>query len=215
MKYYVKHQEEYSRGQLLLRAIFGPFYIGIPHGILLMILSIGLMFYRFIAFFTILFTGTFPRKAFDYQVKMMRYQMRVMARFSNLADEYPAFGLEGTDPNMDFDIQYKEKVNIGTFLIRTLFGPLLIFPHAIALIFRMIATMFVKMIAFWVILFTGKFPIGMFDFVVGTDRWVARINCYLAFYTEAYPAFTGKVLPGENQDVTDEATGDDEILDDI
>jgi hypothetical protein len=71
------------------------------------------------------------------------------------------------------------------------------------------------MIAFWIILFTGKFPKGMFDFIVGTGRWSYRISCYLNFYTDGYPPFTGKVLPGENTNVPngDATSTDDNILD--
>lgn len=215
MKYYVKYQEEYSRGELLLRAFFGMFYIMIPHGILMMILAIGLMFYRIIAWWTILITGKYPKGAFDYQVKFMRYQLRVNARTSNLADGYPAFGLDGTDENTDFDMPYVEEISRGTLLIRTIFGGLLIFPHAIALIFRMIGAMFAGIIGFWSILFTGKYPKGMFEFVVGTGRWGVRVGNYLNFYTPDYPPFHGNVLPHENKDIADDATGNDEILDDI
>ena len=56
----------------------------------------------------------------------------------------------------------------------------------------------------------------MFDFVVGTGRWNYRIQCYLNFYTDEYPAFTGKVLPGENSDIDDDSSeSNDEILDEI
>ncbi len=214
MIYYVKHQEEYSRGQLLLRAFFGIFYIGIPHGFLIMLLSIGLMFVRIGVFWICLFTGKYPQGLWDYQVKFMRYQLRVNARFQNLADGYPEFGLNGQDDHTNFDIAYKEEVSRGTVLIRALFGVFLIIPHAFALIFRLIATMFVQIIAFWIILFTGKFPDGMFDFVVGTGRWAYRVNCYLNFYTPDYPPFTGKILPGENEGIENNYSNDD-ILDEI
>lgn len=214
MNYFVKHQEEYSRGQLLLRAFFGVFYIGIPHGLLIMILSIGLMFIRIGVFWICLITGKYPQSLWDYQVKLMRYQLRVNARFQNLADDYPEFGLDGKDSHTNFDIAYKEEVSRGTVLLRALFGPLIILPNAFVLIFRLIATMFVKMIAFWIILFTGKYPKDMFEFVVGTGRWTYRINCYLSFYTPDYPAFTGKVLPGENENIEVTFTND-EILDEI
>jgi hypothetical protein len=187
--------------------MFGPIYIGIPHGILLMILSIGLMFVRMVTFWAILFTGKYPKGLWDYQVNFMRYQMRVNARFANLADGYPAFGLNGTDPNMDFDIEYKEEVSRGTLLVRAMFGMIYVMiPHGIALLFRGIANMFVQMIGFWAILFTGKFPKGLFDFAVGTGRWGYRVQCYLNFYTEQYPAFSGKVLPGENTNLSDNST---------
>jgi hypothetical protein len=215
MNYYVKHQEEYSRGELLLRAFLGIFYIMIPHFFVMYFLAIGSMVVSMITFWTILFTGKYPKGMWDYQVKFMRYQLRVTARLSNLADGYPAFGLNGTDDNTHFDIEYTEEISRGTLIIRTLFGGFMIIPHFFVIIFRMYASMFVQMIAFWIILFTGKFPKGMFEFVVGTGRWMYRISCYLTFYTPDYPAFTGKVLPGENQNVPNgEATStDDNILD--
>ncbi len=214
MIYLVKHQEEYSRGELLLRSFFGVFYIGIPHGILIMLLSIGLMFVRIGVFWICLFTGKYPKGLWDYQVKFMRYQLRVNARFQNLADGYPEFGLNGRDEHTNFDIKYKEEVNRGAVLIRALFGFFIIIPHVFVLLFRMIGTMVVQIFAFWIILFTGKFPKDMFDFIVGTGRWAYRINCYLYFYTEKYPPFTGKVVAGENQNIENEFVNDD-ILDEI
>jgi hypothetical protein len=213
MNYYVKHQEKYSRGELLVRALFGLFYIGIPHFFVLYFLSIGALFVRLIAFWTILFTGKYPKGMWDYQVKLIRYQLRVSARLSNFSDGYPAFGLNGTDENTNFDIEYKENVSFGTLIVRTLFGPVMLIPHIFVLPFRMIATVFAQMFAFYIILFTGKYPKGMFDFAVGLGRWQTRINCYLNFYTDNYPAFTGKVLPGENEGTVEAKTEDMEVLD--
>ena len=213
MNYYVKHQEEYSRGELLLRAFLGIFYIAIPHFFVMYFFAIGAIFVRIITFWTILFTGKYPRGMWDYQVKFMRYQLRVSARLSNLADGYPAFGLNGTDENTNFDLEYKEEVSRGTLIVRTLFGGFMIIPHIFVIVFRMYASMFVQMLAFWIILFTGKFPQGMFKFVVGTGRWMYRINCYLIFYTETYPAFTGKILPGENEGIVEEKSDNMEVLD--
>jgi hypothetical protein len=213
MIYHVKHQEKYSRSELLLRAFLGGFYIVIPHFFVIMIFAIGQMFVGLITFWTILFTGKYPKGMWDFQVKFMRYQLRVNARLSNLADGYPVFGLNGTDENTNFDVDYKEDIGRGTVLVRTLFGPLMIFPHAFVLIFRMIATSIVQIFAFYIILFTGKFPKGMFDFVVGTGRWQYRVNCYLTFYTAEYPAFTGKILPGENEGIVEGKSDNMEVLD--
>lgn len=200
MKFRISYQEKYSQGELLLRAFFGFYYILIPHGLVMLFLVIGLIFVRLITFWAILITGKWPKGLFDYQVKLQRYSLRVNARMMNLADGYPAFGLGGTDTNTNFDIQYQEEYSRGTLLIRTIFGGLLVFPHQIVLMFRMIGVMFVNFIAFWAILFTGKYPKGMFDFVVGTIRWQTRVGCYLSYYTDGYPPFTGEELPGEGDD---------------
>ena len=65
-------------------------------------------------------------------------------------------------------------------------------PHGIALFFYGIVVGVVLFIAFWAVLFTGKFPKGMFDFVVGYNRWNVRVNAYMSFLTDKYPPFSGK-----------------------
>jgi hypothetical protein len=75
--------------------------------------------------------------------------------------------------------------------------------------------MFVSMIAFWIMLFTGKYPKNMFDFVVGTGRWGYRIQCYLNFYTDNYPAFSGLIQPEDEVSNDDDRISDPDLLDDI
>lgn len=214
MNFKISYQESYSRGELLLRTLFGPIYILIPHGIVLLFLAIGLVFVRFVTFWAILITGKWPKGMFDYQVKFQRYGLRVNARMMNLADGYPAFGLGGTDENTNFDIAYPEEVSRVTLLVRALFGQLMIIPHAFILMFRMIGVMFINMIVFWAILITGKYPKGMFDFVVGTIRWQTRVGNYLNYYTDGYPPFTSEELPGESGDDGSMKQTDPDLLDD-
>ena len=200
MKFYINHQQNYSRLELLLRLFFGWLYIAIPHFILIYILIIGFLFVRFFTFWIILFTGKYPKALFDYVVKFMRYQMRLNTILYNLSDGYPEFGLSGKHENMDFDVSYKENVSRITLLIRSFFGWLYVsVPHGIILFLRLIIVCFIMIIAWFCVLFTGKYPKGMFDFVVETLRWEYRVNAYLLLYTDEYPAFTGKVLDGETQ----------------
>ena len=70
------------------------------------------------------------------------------------------------------------------------------------LYFRMIGVYVVLFIAWWAVLITGKYPKGMFDFIVGTLRWAMRLSLYLGNMTDTYPAFTGRVLAGENENMT-------------
>lgn len=213
MKFSIRHQEEYSRGELLLRSFFGIFYIMIPHGILMYLLAIGGMFVRFITFWAILITGKWPKGLFDYSVKLQRYGIRVMARMMNLSDGYPEFGLNGSDDKTLFDMEYPEEVSRLRLLGRAIFGIFLILPHVIVLYFRMIGVYFAVLIAWFAVLFTGKYPKGLFDFVVGTVRWGVRVGCYLSFYTDNYPPFSGKALPEEEQEITRESNPD--LLDDV
>jgi lipoprotein-releasing system ATP-binding protein len=207
MNFYVNRQKEYSRGYLLLRAFFGVLYIGIPHGFLLLFLLIGAAFVNVITFWIILFTGKYPYWSWNYNVKLLRYSMRVNAALSNLTDVYPEFGLEGSHPEMDFDLPYQEQQSIGRLLLRVFFGVLMLIPHCFVLLFLGIGTTFVGLIAFFAILFTGKYPEGMFNFVVRTWRWQFRVSCWSTFFTDGYPKFTGRILEGENQNSEQQSIG--------
>lgn len=189
----VLHQNEYSRGELLLRTFFGLFYIGIPHGIVLFFLEIWGGILQFISFWVILFTGRYPENFFNYQVQVLRWNLRVGAAMSNLVDGYPEFGLDAVSGKVMLEVEYPGEVNRGLTVLKALFGWLyVLIPHAIALIFRGIAAQVLQFLAFWVVLFTGKYPGNWFDFQVGTLRWSMRVELYLMYLTDRYPPFSGK-----------------------
>jgi|APTNR8051073442_1049403.scaffolds.fasta_scaffold13524_2 uncharacterized protein DUF4389 len=192
MIFEIRHQESYSRGELLLRTFFGYLYIALPHLFLLFFLSIWSSIVGFIAFWSILFTGRYPESFFEFQTKFIKWEMRVNARMMNLVDGYPAFGLDAEDENIKFYVPYREDMSRGNAIIKLLFGWLYVgIPHGFVLFFRVIGMFFVQIIAFWIVLFTGEFPKKMHDFIVGTQRWAQRVNLYLAFMTDEYPPFTG------------------------
>lgn len=83
MKLTVVHQESYSRTELILRTLFGAFYIVLPHAFILFFLSIWGGILAFVAFWVVLFSGRYPESMFEYQVQLMRWQLRVNARFGN------------------------------------------------------------------------------------------------------------------------------------
>lgn len=189
----VVHQDNYSRGELLLRTLFGQIYILIPHGFLLFFMGIGSFVLSVISWWAVLFTGQYPRTFFDYQVNLLRWRMRVSARILNLADGYPPFGMDATDPKLVLHIVYPAKLDQGLLLLRLFFQAIYVYiPHGFCLFFRAIAMLFVAFFAWWAVLFTGKYPKGMHDFVVGTLRWGIRVNMYVAFLTDKYPPFSGK-----------------------
>jgi hypothetical protein len=189
----IAQQENYSRGQLLLRSLFGFIYIAIPHLFVLMFMALAAGILRFIAWWAILFTGKHPKGFFDFQVGVLRWNARVNARLMNLADGYPPFGTDAADDHVKLNVQYPEKLNVGTHLLKTFFGFFyVLIPHAICLIFLGIAAYFVIFIAWWAVLITGKYPKGMHDFVVGILRWGLRVNAYMGYLTDEYPKFSGK-----------------------
>lgn len=189
----IQHQESYSRGQLLLRTLFGGIYIVLPHFFLLYFMMIWGAILSLISWFAVLFTGKYPQSFFNYQLNMKKWNLRVTARLLNMADGYPAFGLSGSDTNTNIELPYPESLNRGLLLLRTFFGFIyVIIPHGFLLFFRAIATYFLIFLSWWAILITGKYPQSWFDFNVGTLRWAMRVGFYLSFMTDQYPPFNGK-----------------------
>ncbi len=187
----IQYPENLSRGMLLLKAFFGFLYVGIPHGICLFFLGIASAFLLFVAFWAILFTGKFPRGMFDFIVGVNRWQYRVNAYTIFMTDVYPPFTMQKTDTDaVEFDIAYPESLSRGTLILKALLGYFyVIIPHAICLAFIGIGASFVIFISFWAILFTGRYPEGMFRFVEGYYRWSARVSAYF-WMTDVYPPFT-------------------------
>lgn len=90
-------------------------------------------------------------------------------------------------------VDYPEKLSRVWVVLKALFGSLYVgIPHGIVLGLYQIAVGIVTFIAFWIVLFTGKYPRGMFDFVVGYIRWTARVTAYLSLLRDEYPPFSGK-----------------------
>lgn len=188
----IKHQESYSRGELLLRTIFGYFYIVLPHVFVLAFVGLAAGVLQFLAFWVILFTGRYPESWFEFQVKYMRWGLRLTARMYNMADGYPKFGLNAADDHVKFEVPYPQKVSRGLTLVRLLFGWLYVgIPHGIILMLLSIVSIFVLFIAWWAILFTGKYPTSLFDYMMHLIRWNQRVSLYLGYMTDDYPPFSG------------------------
>ncbi len=192
MDFQVKHQESYSRVELLLRSFLGIFYIEIPHIFLLFFLSIWSGILSFISWWVILFTGSYPESFYEFQVKLFKWATRVNLRLYNLSDGYPAFGLDVEDEAFKLDIPYPETLSRGILLLRAFFGVFyVLIPHGFILFFRVLWTLILTFVAFWVVLFTGEYPKSWFEFNVGTLRWSLRVNLYMSFMTDDYPVFSG------------------------
>ena len=191
MKVGIKHQESYSRGSLILRSLFGGLYIALPHGFLLIFMSMASSVVGIINFWSILITGKMIRSMFDFQLNLMRWSLRVSARSMNLCDGYPAFGMTHNDTDVVLDIEYPEASNRVSVLLRAMFGIFyVLLPHAFILFFLQIGAMFVRMIAFWAVLFTGKYPQGMHAYMVGVIRWNVHVNAFMSYLTDTYPPFS-------------------------
>ncbi len=111
----------------------------------------------------------------------------------NLIDGYPAFGLNGTNDKVILAVEYPGGLNRGLVIVRLLFGIFYVtIPHGFCLFFRLIATGIFVFLAWWVVLFTGSYPITWHEFNVGTMRWMLRVSLYSGLFTDVYPPFSGK-----------------------
>jgi hypothetical protein len=193
MKLTITHQEKYSRGQLLLRLFFGWLYIGIPHLFLLAIVGIWSAILTFVTFWVVLFTAKFPESIFKFQIGMQNWSLRVEAVLYNLEDGYPAFFPGGTSTAVSLDVPRPEKVSRGLVILRLLLGWAYVgIPHFICLGVRFIGTAVLAFLAWWAVLFTGKYPARWHAFNVGSFRWMTNISLYLGYFTDEYPKFSGK-----------------------
>lgn len=93
----------------------------------------------------------------------------------------------------DITIEYPEKLSRGLAILKLLLGWAYVgIPHGIILWLYGIAVGVVIFVSFFIILFTGKYPRGLFDFVQGYMRWQNRITVYLSFLRDEYPPFTSE-----------------------
>lgn len=135
----------------------------------------------------ILFREKFPLWWQEWNRQLLGFGLRVHVYFSLQNDEYPS-----TDEAQSVALHVPEvdaKQELNRFL--PLVKWLLAIPHYIVLFFLAIAVVFVVIFAWFAILFTGRYPRGAFDFVVGVQRWYVRVAAYaLLLVTDRYPPFS-------------------------
>lgn len=134
----------------------------------------------------ILFRRKYPRWWFDWNLALVRFSNRVEAYALLLRDEYPS-----TDAEQAVHLEVRFP-NVETELNRwlPLVKWLLAIPHYVVLILISIAALIVVIIAWFAILFTARYPRGLFAFVVGVQRWWLRVYGYaFILTTDRYPPF--------------------------
>ena len=187
--------------------------LALPHFVILGFLWLAFVLVSIGAFFAILFTGRYPRGMFEFNVGVLRWTWRV-AFYSYGAlgtDRYPPFTLgPAPDYPATLDVPYPEQLSRGLVLVKWW---LLAIPHYLVLsVFVGGGTWFAwgggdhggddwrwsggpGLIALLVLfagvalLFTTRYPRGIFDFVLGLNRWVLRVVAYAALMSDGYPPF--------------------------
>ena len=172
-------------------------FLAIPHFIVIMFLWIAFVVLTVVAFFAILFTGKYPKGIFDFNVGVLRWTWRVgYYSYSVLGtDRYPPFSLRAVDYPATFEVEYPEQLSRGLVLVKWW---LLAIPHYIVVsIFHggfggtsSGGLNFVLLIiAAIALLFTGRYPVSIFDLVMGFNRWAFRVTAYATLMRDEYPPF--------------------------
>lgn len=167
--------------------------LAIPHWIVLYVLNIVSQVIALISWFVILFTGALPEGLANFQAMFIRYYVRVVLYAGFMREEYPPFTFAtapadpGDDPRVRVDVvpQLAER-NRPT----TAFRIILAIPHLIVLSILGIALYVVAVVAFFAVLFTGRWPEGLRDFALGVGRWYVRFEAYFLLLTDEYPPFS-------------------------
>jgi hypothetical protein len=135
----------------------------------------------------IVFRQKYPRWWFDWNLELARFISRVGVYLALMDDRYPS-----TDDHQSvrLDIQYPDATrDLNRWL--PLVKWLMAIPHLVVLAFLYIATVAMVVVAWFAILFTGRYPRGIFDFVQGVIRWNNRVVAYaLLMVTDRYPPFS-------------------------
>jgi hypothetical protein len=166
--------------------IFVKGILVIPHYIALLFLAIGLFVVAAISWFAVLFTGRYPEGMFNYIVGVMRWGVRVAAYQFLLTDKYPPFSLDD-DPAYPVHLEVDYPQQIARW--RPLVHWLLVYPAAIAMYVLVLIGYLAALVAWFAILFTGRYPQGLFNAVVVSLRWALRVNTFQYWMTEQYPPF--------------------------
>ncbi len=183
--------------------------LAIPHFVILLFLWIGFVASTVVAGVAILVTGRYPRGIFDFNVGVLRWSWRVgFYTYSALGtDRYPPFSL-ADDPAYParLDVDFPERLARGLVLVKWW---LLAIPHYLIVaiftggawsawsdngdgeLYSAAGGLIGLLVLFagLALLFTGRYPRPLYDFVLGLNRWVVRVVAYAGLMTDTYPPF--------------------------
>ena len=135
----------------------------------------------------IVFRQRYPRWWFDFARELVRFSTRVGAYLVLLTDQYPST-VEAQSVHLEIDYpDVEQDLNRWLPLVKWF----LVIPHVIVLVVLAIIAFFAVVFAWFAILLTGRYPQGLFDFVVGVGRWGLRVQAYaFLLVTDRYPPFS-------------------------
>jgi hypothetical protein len=143
------------------------------------------IFLALVSWFTILFTGTHISGIRQFTSFYMRWRVRALAYLMLLEDVYPPFGDASYPASIEIaePLKPRDRLTVGLRI-------LLAVPHIIVLFFVLVGWGLTTIAAWFIILFTGSYPQGLYEFGVGALRWRIRLEAYLLLMVDEYPPFS-------------------------
>jgi hypothetical protein len=149
------------------------------------LLGAVVIFLAVVSWCTIVFAGTHLIGIRQFTSFYLRWRVRVLAYLMLLEDAYPPFGDAPYPASIDIvePVTPRDRVAVGLRL-------LLAIPHFVVLFFVLLAWGLTTIVAWFIILFTGTYPQGLYQFGVGVLRWRLRVETYLLLMVDEYPPFS-------------------------
>jgi hypothetical protein len=179
VQYEAVYEAERNRLTTFFRLI-----LAIPHFILVALWGIPAYLVTIIAWFAIIITGSYPQGLWDFAARYFVYTGRVNGYYGLLTDVYPPFGSGG-----DYPVQVSVQRSDRQSRLKTFLRYILIIPAAIGTYLLTIAQNAVTFLAWLVIIFTGRMPVPLQNFILFVHRFSIRTTAYALLLVDAYPSF--------------------------
>lgn len=135
---------------------------------------------------TVFVKKRYPRWLFAANTGAMGFEARAWAYAALLTDRYPSFDVDTSPVTLEYDDPPQGELSRWRVLF---WKGILLIPHFIVLSFLMVGVVVVVFLSWWAILFTGRYPRGMFGFVTGVTRWYFRVQGYFASFNDRFPPY--------------------------
>ena len=187
---HVTNTPQRNRLTVAFRAI-----LAIPHAIVLNIWDNLTQIISVVQWFIILFTGKRNKSIWTLQSSWLSYAARVESYGALLYDKWPSFGEPTADDVISYSFVYEEEASRASNFFRII----LVIPAFFVYMFLVIAGLFAAVVSWFAILFTGRHPQGLFNFLLKVTRYSMAIRAYMALMTDEYP--TTRVQPAASAPV--------------
>ncbi len=160
-------------------------FLALPHLVVMAFLVVAAVFATIIAALLILATRRLPRPLFDFLLGVYRYNARVTAYLLLMCDQYPPFRMKEGGYQVELHLPHPDRYSRWLPLVKWL----LALPHLLVLEVFDDFALLLALIALFGILFTRRYPVGLFELNLGFLRWQARALAYAGLLTDKYPPY--------------------------